>query len=84
LQKGNYFFLSLEEFYFFPAYGLTETSPASHYDSAPSKVGTVGQLLPNTNGKVCHIVYGLICVRILIFMVLGKKNKTMGDNKYME
>lgn len=78
MQKGNSFFLFLEEFYYFPAYGLTETSPASHYDSAPSKVGTVGHLLPNTNGKVCHIVYGLICVRILIFMVLGGEKQNYG------
>ena len=69
LAKGELFFSIFGGILFFPAYGLTETSPASHYDSVPSKVGTVGHLLPNTNGKVCHIVYGLIYVRILIFMV---------------
>ena len=34
------------------AYGLTETGPTTHYDSAPTKKGTVGHILPNTIAKV--------------------------------
>ena len=36
----------------FPVYGLTETSPVSHHDRSPPKIGTVGHLVPNTLGKV--------------------------------
>ncbi|XP_071120287.1 probable 4-coumarate--CoA ligase 1 isoform X3 [Mytilus edulis] len=39
-------------------YGLTETSPVSHYDTCPSKVGTVGHPLPNTQSKVIDVHSG--------------------------
>ncbi|KAJ8298831.1 hypothetical protein KUTeg_022891 [Tegillarca granosa] len=34
------------------AYGLTESSPVTHYDSVPTRHGTIGQLVPNTIAKV--------------------------------
>ncbi|XP_052064670.1 probable 4-coumarate--CoA ligase 1 isoform X2 [Mytilus californianus] len=40
------------------AYGLTETSPASHYDRDPPKIGTVGHLVPSTLGKVIDVQTG--------------------------
>ncbi|XP_033752359.1 probable 4-coumarate--CoA ligase 1 [Pecten maximus] len=40
------------------AYGLTECSPLTHSDSYPGKEGTIGQLVPNTEGKVVDIATG--------------------------
>ncbi|XP_060074047.1 uncharacterized protein LOC132553785 [Ylistrum balloti] len=40
------------------AYGLTECSPLTHYDTYPGKEGTIGQLVPNTEGKVVDIETG--------------------------
>jgi hypothetical protein len=38
---------------FLSAYGLTESSPVTNHDSLPPKLGTIGNLIPNTLGKVC-------------------------------
>ncbi|OWF37342.1 probable 4-coumarate--CoA ligase 5 [Mizuhopecten yessoensis] len=40
------------------AYGLTECSPLTHYDTYPGKEGTIGQLVTNTDGKVVDIETG--------------------------
>ncbi|XP_033758196.1 probable 4-coumarate--CoA ligase 1 [Pecten maximus] len=39
-------------------YGMTEASPATHHDVAPPRVGTVGQLMPNTRSKVISVESG--------------------------
>ncbi|XP_041365922.1 4-coumarate--CoA ligase 3-like isoform X2 [Gigantopelta aegis] len=41
------------------AYGLTETSPATHFDKVPPKHGTIGQLLSNTDGKIVDPTTGV-------------------------
>ncbi|XP_069133845.1 probable 4-coumarate--CoA ligase 1 [Argopecten irradians] len=40
------------------AYGLTECSPLTHCDTYPGKEGTIGQLVPNTYGKVVDVTTG--------------------------
>ena len=42
-------------------YGLTETSPVTHVipDDRPSKPGSIGPLLPNTEAKVVDVVTGV-------------------------
>lgn len=76
LAKGELFFSIFGGILFFPAYGLTETSPASHYDSVPSKVGTVGHLLPNANGKVLsYCIWTNLCQNINFYGLRGKKTK---------
>ena len=46
-------------FYFTTAYGLTELSPVSNYDRVPVNVGSVGQLVPNTQAKVCEFLINI-------------------------
>lgn len=38
---------------FLSVYGLTESSPVTNHDGLPPKLGTIGNLIPNTLGKVC-------------------------------
>jgi acyl-CoA synthetase (AMP-forming)/AMP-acid ligase II len=46
----------------FQGYGLTETSPVTHLtpddDPAKNKPGSIGQLLPNTEGRVVSVASG--------------------------
>ncbi|XP_063398234.1 probable 4-coumarate--CoA ligase 3 isoform X1 [Mytilus trossulus] len=39
-------------------YGLTESSPVTNHDCVPPKLGTIGNLVPNTLGKVIDVHSG--------------------------
>ncbi|XP_052265932.1 uncharacterized protein LOC127868322 isoform X2 [Dreissena polymorpha] len=40
------------------AYGLTESSPITHYDEKPHRQGTIGRLIPNTRAMVMDPISG--------------------------